>query len=138
MARVIDVIETMQFRRARGKCENPGGFIRDALVKQWQTPQSVLDARAKAQAQAAARARAEGEAQQSRQSQSAAAAGVDAEQRQIDALLAALDDDELEILAREVLKKYDGNPAVLGVLTRKPPRDCRLMKMEVANLLGRR
>ncbi|HEX8911729.1 MAG TPA: hypothetical protein VF796_05175 [Humisphaera sp.] len=134
MARIVDVVETMQFRRARGKCENPGGFIREALVKQWQTPRAVVEARAKAEA----RARAEAVTHQVRRQESTQAADVDAEQRQIDQLIGALDDDELELLAREVLKKYDGNPAVLGVLTRKPPRDCRLMKMEVANLLGRR
>ena len=44
---------------------------------------------------------------------------------------------ELAILAESVLAKYEGNSAVLQVLTRKPPRDCRLMKMEIAALLGR-
>jgi hypothetical protein len=134
LQRITDVIETMQYRRSRGKCGNPGGFIRDALVKQWQTPQSVLDARAKAEA----KARAEAAASVARQSERAAVAGVDAEQRKVDQLIDALDDDELEMLALEVLKKYDGNTAVLSVLTRKPARDCRLMKMEIAALLGRR
>ncbi|MDB5297190.1 MAG: hypothetical protein JWO31_3173 [Phycisphaerales bacterium] len=134
MQRVVDVVETMRHRRARGKCDNPGGFIRDALVKQWQTPQSVVDARAKADA----RARAEAASAVARQSAASQAAGVNAEQQHLDRLVDALDDDELDLLAAEVLKKYDGNSAVLAVLTRKPPRQCRLMKMEVAALLGRR
>lgn len=129
--RIADVIETMQFRRARGKCDNPGGFIRDALVKQWQTPLSVLDARAKAES----RARAEAAASAARDAQRASVADVDAEQRKVDQLIDALDDDELEMLALEVLKKYDGNTAVLSVLTRKPARQCRLMKMEIAALM---
>ena len=134
MQRIADVVETMQYRRSRGKCENPGGFIRDALVKQWQTPQAVVDARAKAET----RARAEAAQQQARQAEAAHVADVDAEQRKLDQLVDALDDNELELLAVEVLKKYDGNTAVLAVLTRKPARQCRLMKMEIAGLLGRR
>ena len=134
MQRIADVVETMQYRRSRGKCENPGGFIRDALVKQWQTPQAVVDARAKAET----RARAEAAQQQARRAEAAHVADVDAEQRKLDQLVDALDDDELELLAVEVLKKYDGNTAVLAVLTRKPARQCRLMKMEIAGLLGRR
>jgi hypothetical protein len=132
--RIIDVVETMQYRRARGKCENPGGFIRDALVKQWQTPQSVIDARSKAEA----RARAEAAADSARQAERVGVANVDAEQRKVDQLIDALDDDELEMLAMEILKKYDGNTAVLSVLTRKPARQCRLMKMEIAALMGRK
>ena len=50
----------------------------------------------------------------------------------------SLDYDELAILAESVLSKYEGNSAVLQVLTRKPPRECRLMKMEIAAMLGRR
>ena len=134
MQRIADVVETMQYRRSRGKCENPGGFIRDALVKQWQTPQAVVDARAKAET----RARAEAAQQQARRAEAAHVADVDAEQRKLDQLVDALDDDELALLAVEVLKKYDGNTAVLAVLTRKPARQCRLMKMEIAGLLGRR
>lgn len=30
--RVVDVVATMEYRRAHGKCDNPGGFIREALV----------------------------------------------------------------------------------------------------------
>lgn len=134
LSRIADVIETMQFRKARGKCDNPGGFIRDALVKQWQTPRAVVDARNKAEA----RAKAELAEQQARKTRAAEVAGVNADQRQTDQLIDALDDDELDLLAVEVLKKYDGNTAVLSVLTRKPPRDCRLMKMEIAAMLGRR
>jgi hypothetical protein len=134
LQRVVDVVETMQFRRSRGKCENPGGFIRDALVKQWQTPQSVIDARAKAET----RARAEAAIERTRRAETTQVAAVDADQRRVEQLIDALDDDELELLAHEVLKKYDGNSAVLSVLTRKPARECRLMKMEIAAMLGRR
>lgn len=133
LSRIVDVIDTMKFRAARGKCDNPGGFIRDALVKQWQTPRAVVDARAKAEAAEKARLAQE----RQRQAEQSKVATVNAEDRQTEQLIAALDDDELELLAVEVLKKYDGNTAVLGVLTRKPPRQCRLMKMEIAAMLGR-
>ncbi|QOV89462.1 helix-turn-helix domain-containing protein [Humisphaera borealis] len=133
VSRIVDVIDTMRFRAARGKCDNPGGFIRDALVKQWQTPRAVVDARAKAEAAEKSRIASE----RQRQAEQAKVATVNAEDRQTEQLIAALDDDELEMLAMEVLKKYDGNTAVLAVLTRKPPRQCRLMKMEIAGMLGR-
>jgi hypothetical protein len=130
--RIIDVIATMEYRKARGKCANPGGFIREALVKQWQTPSAVTDARARAEAklreQAAQRA--------SRAAADQQAAQVEEGERQVERTIAALDDDELEILAQSVLDKYEGNAAVLSVLTRRPPRECRLMKMEVAALLS--
>lgn len=131
LSRIVDVVDTMKFRAARGKCDNPGGFIREALVKQWQTPRAVVDARAKAEA--AERARQSAERQ--RAAEQSRVAAVSSEDRQTEQLIAALDDDELEILALEVLKKYDGNSAVLSVLTRKPPRECRLMKMEIAGML---
>ena len=131
LARVIDVIETMQFRRSRGKCENPGGFIREALLKQWQTPRAVYEAREKAQA----RARVEAAEQKSRQARTRDVDDVSAEERQVDRLIDALDDDELALMADEVLRKYEGNVTVLAVLKRKPPRACRLMRMEIAGML---
>ena len=48
--RVIDVVATMEYRKAHGRCDNPGGFIREALIKQWQTPKAVVDARRRAEA----------------------------------------------------------------------------------------
>jgi hypothetical protein len=138
IGRITDVIETMKFRQARGKCSNPGGFIREALVKQWQTPQAVVDAKSKAEAKARAESAERQNREQARRSSAAQAADVDADQRRVDQLVDALDDDELDLLAVEVLKKYDGNSAVLSVLTRKPPRQCRLMRMEVAAMIGRR
>ncbi len=130
--RVVDVVATMEYRRAHGKCDNPGGFLRDALVKQWATPKAVIEARRRAEAKlkqqvaddAARRARAEQDAQ----------AGED--DRRAQHLIDSLDDDELAILAESVLAKYEGNSAVLMVLTRKPPRECRLMKMEIAAMMG--
>ena len=59
------------------------------------------------------------------------------EEGRLQQLIDGLDDDELAILAESVLRKYDGNAAVLQVLTRKPPRQCRLMKMEIAAMLGK-
>lgn len=130
--RIVDVIATMEWRRARGKCDNPGGFIHDALMRQWQTPQAVLDARAKAEA----RLRAEAVERQAKQSVVREQANVAQEEARVQAIVDALDDDELQILAGSVLEKYRGNTAVTAVLTRKPPRECRLMKMEIAALLS--
>jgi hypothetical protein len=130
--RVVDVIAAMEWRRSRGKCDNPGGFIRDALVKQWETPKAVIDARTRAEA----RARAEEAERQAKASAQREIAQVGAEENRIERRIASLDDDELSILAEAVLDKYQGNAAVIGVLTRKPPRECRLMKMEIAAMLS--
>jgi hypothetical protein len=130
--RIVDVIATMEWRRARGKCDNPGGFIRDALVRQWETPQAVLDARARAEA----RLRAEAAERLARAAAVQQQASVQDDEARVERLIASLDDDELQILAQSVLAKYDGNAAVTAVLTRKPARQCRLMKMEVAAMLG--
>ncbi|HZL37592.1 MAG TPA: hypothetical protein VFC78_19900, partial [Tepidisphaeraceae bacterium] len=129
--RVVDVVAAMECRLSRGKCDNPGGFIRDALVKQWQTPRAVTNARAKAETLL----RAQAAQQESRAAARREQDQVTSEEARIDRLIAALDDDELTILARSVLKKYEGNAAVTAVLTRKPPRTCRLMKMEIAAML---
>jgi hypothetical protein len=130
--RIVDVVATMQFRRSRGKCDNPGGFIRDALVKQWQTPKAVTDARARAQA----RIKSEARLREHREIEGQRAAAVDQEQSRIDRLVDSMDDDELGILAEAVLAKYRDNPAVTRVLTRTLPRNCRLMRMEIAAQLG--
>lgn len=132
--RIVDVIETMEYRRARGKCENPAGFIRDALVRKWPVPKVVLTARA----QAAARAKqeeADTRARESRREQSRTAA---ADESRAEQLIEALDDEELSILAESIIQKYEGNPAVLQILTRKPPRECRLMRMEIAAMMSAR
>ena len=129
--RIVDVVATMEYRRARGKCDNPGGFVRDALVKQWQVPRAVLDARVRA----AERLRAEAGQQRARDAEAAGDAKAREEERRAERRLQMLDDEEIELLAAEVLRKYDGNPAVLQVLTRRPPRECRLMKMEINALL---
>jgi hypothetical protein len=132
--RVVDVIAAMEYRRARGKCDNPGGFIRDALIKQWQTPKAVVDARARAEA----RTRAEAAERQARASSQREQADVGQEEQRVERLIASLDDDELALLAGAVLEKYRGNTAVTSVLTRKPARQCRLMKMEIAAMLSAR
>jgi hypothetical protein len=134
--RVVDVVATMEYRKARGRCDNPGGFLREALVKQWQTPRAVVDARRRAEAklkqqaadEQARRGRAEEQARQQ--------ATTGDEESRLDRLILSLDDEELAILGESVLKKYQGNSAVLQVLTRRPPRQCRLMKMEIAAMLG--
>ena len=128
---IVDVIATMEYRQVRGKCENPGGFIRDALVKQWETPRAVVEARTRAEA----RVRSEAAEQLAKASAHQEAAKVGQEEARIERLISTLDDEELSILAQSVLEKYQGNVAVTRVLTLKPPRQCRLMKMEIAGML---
>lgn len=130
--RVVDVVATMEYRKARGKCDNPGGFIREALLKQWQTPRAVVEARR----QAEARLRQQDLDREARASRAAEASTAHDDERRVERLIDGLDDDELAILAESVLAKHEGNAAVLQVLTRKPPRQCRLMKMEIAAMLG--
>ena len=115
--RVIDVVATMEYRKARGKCDNPGGFIREALVKQWQTPKAVVDARRRAEAKlrqqaADEQARAAAAEEQARQQ---ATAGD--EEGRVERLIAGLDDEELEILAGV------GAEEVRGQLGRPPGPD---------------
>ena len=129
--RVVDVVATMEYRKAHGKCDNPGGFIREALVKQWQTPRAVTDARR----QAEARLREQATERAAREARLAEGARANDDEQRVGRLIDGLDDDELSILAGSVVRKYEGNAAVLQVLTRKPPRQCRLMKMEIARLL---
>ena len=47
-----------------------------------------------------------------------------------------MDDADLADLAAAVVERYRDNPAVAAVLTRRPPRECRLMKMEIAAMLA--
>lgn len=130
-ARIVDVIATMEWRRARGKCDNPAGFVHDALVRQWQTPKSVFDARARAEA----RLRSEAAELKTRAQTAREAAVASDDDSRVEKLLASLDEDEIQILSESVLRKYEGNAAVSAVLTRKPARECRLMRMEIAALL---
>lgn len=130
--RVVDVVAAMEWRKARGKCDNPGGFIREALVNQWQTPKAVLDARSRAEA----RIRTDAAERQGKAIAQREQSQVNEEETQIERRIASLDDDDLKVLAESVLEKYRGNAAVTSVLTRKPPRDCRLMKMEIAAILA--
>lgn len=135
--RVVDVVATMEYRKARGRCDNPGGFLREALVKQWQTPKAVVDARRRAEAKLKQQAADEQARRQRAEEQARQQANAGDEETRLDRLILSLDDEELSILGESVLKKYEGNTAVLQVLTRRPPRQCRLMKMEIAALLGR-
>ena len=129
--RIVDVVAAMEYRRARGKCDNPGGFIREALVKQWQTPRAVLDARERAEA----RLKQQAAEQRAREAEAAQENRADEDERRVERLVASLDDEELALLAAGVLRKYDDNPTVRQVLTRRPPRECRLMRMEIAAML---
>ncbi|MDB5302356.1 MAG: hypothetical protein JWO87_4019, partial [Phycisphaerales bacterium] len=130
--RIVDVIATMEWRKSRGKCENPGGFIRDALVKQWQTPRTVTEARTRAEA----RLRAEAAERETRATAVREQAQVGEEESRVERLIASLDDEELQILAGSVMGTYEGNAAVTAELTRTPPRASRLMKMEIAAMLA--
>ncbi len=135
--RVVDVVATMEYRKARGRCDNPGGFLREALIKQWQTPTAVVEARRRAEAKLKQQAADEQARRERAQEQARQQATTGDEDTRLDRLIHSLDDEELAILGESVLKKYEGNSAVLQVLTRRPPRQCRLMKMEIAALLGR-
>ena len=103
------------------------------MVHQWQTPRAVVEARR----QAEARLRQQEHERESRARRAADGARLNDEEGRLQQLIDGLDEEELAILAESVLRKYDGNAAVLQVLTRKPPRECRLMKMEIAAMLGR-
>ena len=103
---------------ARGSATTPAGSFATLWSSNGKPPRRVIDARAKAEA----RARAEEADRQARAPAHREEAQVDQEEARVERLIASLDDDELAILAQSVLEKYQGNAAVTGVLTRKPPR----------------
>lgn len=67
-----------------------------------------------------------------RQEEARAARSVAAEDARID----ELDDGTLDCLVERVLSIHAGRPAMLRLLRARPPRESRLMRAEVAALLG--
>ncbi len=53
-----------------------------------------------------------------------------------DARIDELDDETLELLVGRVLEAHAGRPAMLRLLSARPPRESRLMLAEVAALIG--
>jgi hypothetical protein len=130
--RILDAIDTMKYRRSKGKCDNPGGLIRDFLVRNWELPTPV----ARAREEEARRRAAEERARQDRLAERSRLGAVSDEEARVDSLIDSLPDDELHVLAQSVFARYEGNAAVTAVLTKKPIRQCRLMKMEIAAMLA--
>ena len=65
----------------------------------------------------------------------AESAAAEADRGDDDALVDALPDADLDELAAAVCDRHVARPAMLRLLTAKPPRDSRLMRAEVAALL---
>ena len=133
--RIAEVVETMEYRRERGTCGNPGGFVREALRKKWPVPRAVLDRRERAEADRRRAATEERSRRRAESERASAEAVALADEARVESAVASLDDDELAELAAAVVDRHRDNPAVVAVLTRRPPRQCRLMKMEVAAML---
>ena len=126
--RVAEAVATMQYRLSRGQCGNPAAFVIEALSKNWPVPAPVAEAKRRAERDAA-RAELIRREQASRAERDAAlSAGIAA----ADAVLDALPDAEFDALAAEVLAGHADNPAVAAILRRKPPRESRLMRAEIA------
>jgi hypothetical protein len=129
--RIVTFVDYARWEDARGKCENLGGFIFKGLKKNWQVSEEFLSAR-DAQLKAAAEKTAA-------EAKTLADARKDEEERQkqkrVDAAIDAMTDGDLAGYVGQVLKKYDGNSAVLSVIAGKQPRDCRLLRMEIGHLL---
>ena len=129
--RIADAVATMAYRRSLGRCENPAGYVVQALAKGWAVPAAVANAKSRAAADAA---RAELAARE-RESAKRRDAALAAESARVDAALDGLDDAAVSRLAAAVLDRYADNAAVRQVLLRKPPRESRLMRAEIACLL---
>ncbi|HEX8916841.1 MAG TPA: hypothetical protein VF796_31110 [Humisphaera sp.] len=126
--RVRDVCAAVALKRPAP--DNPGGWVVRCLQKNWQVSERVRLVRRQVEAGAARSA-----ADRADRLREVSAARTDEDR--IERVVADLDDETLAALAEAVLDKYDGNAAVLRILRGKPPRECRLMKMEVAALLAR-
>ena len=109
----------------QGKLRNAAGFLVSRLEQGW----SDAAPAAAASAGLEERTRAERERREA-EAQSAVAARGSA-----DAEIDALDDATLDALAARVLAGNADRPAMVRLLTAKPPRQSRLMRAEVAALL---
>ena len=128
--RVADVCFAVDIKRPAPA--NPAGLIVRWLRQNWPVGERVSAARRRA---AVGDARRLADRQATRTDARQGRADADAEAEAIDRQVDALDDDDLAALAAAVVAKYEGNPAVLAVLARKPPRKSNLMKMEIAAML---
>lgn len=122
--------------KARGRLRNPAGFIVRCLEEDWAPPARAgvpgglrEGAPTAAVTPAARQAREQAER---RQEEARAARSVAVEDARID----ELDDGTLDCLVERVLSIHAGRPAMLRLLRARPPRESRLMRAEVAALLG--
>ena len=132
--RIADALATMEHRRSLGRCASPAGFVVEALSKNWPVPAAVAAARGRA---AAARAKAE-LLERERSARTARDAALAEGVAAADAAVDALEPDEFDALVAAVHARHADNPAVLNILRRKPPRESRLMRAEVAAMLSER
>ena len=110
----------------QGKLRNAAGFLVSRLEQGWS------DA---APAAAASSAGLEERTRVERQRREAEAQSAVAARGSADAEIDALDDATLDALAARVLAGHADRPAMVRLLTAKPPRQSRLMRAEVAALL---
>jgi hypothetical protein len=133
---LVDAMALRIMQKRMKRLTNPGGWAN----KRIQLREISDDARAEARRALAARAAGGGAApapapESAFHRSQREAAAIEAADRRLDAIVASLPEDRLASLAAAVLAKYAGNVAMTSVLKRKPPRECRLMKMEIAAIL---
>ena len=109
----------------QGKLRNAAGFLVSRLEQGWSDGPSAAPSTAGLEE----RTRAERERREAEAASALAARGS------ADAEVDALDDATLDALAARVLAAHAGRPAMVRLLTAKPPRQSRLMRAEVAALL---
>ncbi len=107
--------------QAVGRLRSATGFLR------WAIAEAKGDERAPAQLVAWP----EVEARNRRQAEAVAQKSLGADDDAVD----ALDDSELEDLAAVVRQRYLAHPAMLRLLTARPPRQSRLMRAEIVRIL---
>ena len=106
-----------------GKLRNAAGFLVRSLEQGWSGPS------------APAKAAGDGRSMAERERRDREAVEAVASRESADALLDDLDDATLAGLAERVVSLHAARPAMVRLLTAKPPRDSRLMRAEIAALL---
>src|SRR5690606_15047663 len=116
-------------RRQRSRrIRSAAGFAVSALAEGWEiaSEQSAGGKVPGASAERTAREQAE---------HAASARMAEAEREAEDATLDAMDDQQWSAMAQKVLDRYADHPAMVRLLTRQPPRQCRLMRAEILALV---
>lgn len=125
----IQTVTAEAARRQRDRrIRSAAGFAVKALADGWEIESRPAPGGSGSAALAERTAR-----QQAEEAESARAA--QAQREADDAALDNLSEPEWSALAQQVLNRFADHPAMIRLLSRQPPRQCRLMRAEMLGLL---